>query len=162
MEIYLGNELGNLCVDDCKSIKTIMDDATFYKFKVSWSNYAGNCQLIVKTDYPAESEDEVKRMFISAYFTKSAGIAKFNEILINYLRSKQEHPERVVMFKDEHDYKFYLDDAAVIKQMSFPEYRSFAGKTKQGINFAMVDKSETESLMSQLNTIGKEVCVFDI
>ena len=38
MEIYLGNELGNLCVDDCKSIKTIMDDATFYKFKASWSN----------------------------------------------------------------------------------------------------------------------------
>lgn len=162
MEIYLGNELGNLCVDDCKSIKTIMDDATFYKFKVSWSNYAGNCQLIVKTDYPAESEDEVKRMFISAYFTKSAGIAKFNEILINYLRSKQEHPERVVMFKDEHDYKFYLDDAAVIAQMSFPDYRAFVGKTKQGINFAMVDKSETESLMSQLDATGIEVFVYDI
>ncbi len=162
MEIYLGNELGNLCVDDCKSIKTIMDDATFYKFKVSWSNYAGNCQLIVSTDYPAESEDEAKRMFISAYFTKSAGIAKFNEIILNYLRSKQEHPDGIVMFKDEHDYKFYHDDAAVIAKLTFPEYRAFAGKTKQGINFAMVDKSETDSLLSQLEAMGKEVYVFEI
>lgn len=162
MEIYLGNELGNLCVDDCKSIKTIMDDATFYKFKVSWSNYAGNCQLIVSTDYPAESEDEAKRMFISAYFTKSAGIAKFNEIILNYLRSKQEHPDGIVMFKDEHDYKFYHDDAAVIAKLTFPEYRAFAGKTKQGINFAMVDKSETDSLLSQLEATGKEVYVFEI
>lgn len=162
MEIYLGNELGNLCVDDCKSIKTIMDDATFYKFKVSWSNYAGNCQLIVSTDYPAESEDEAKRMFISAYFTKSAGIAKFNEIILNYLRSKQEHPDGIVMFKDEHDYKFYHDDAAVIVKLTFPEYRAFAGKTKQGINFAMVDKSETDSLLSQLEAMGKEVYVFEI
>lgn len=162
MEIYLGNELGNLCVDDCKSIKTIMDDATFYKFKVSWSNYAGNCQLIVSTDYPAESEDEAKRMFISAYFTKSAGIAKFNEIILNYLRSKQEHPDGIVMFKDEHDYKFYHDDAAVIAKLTFPEYRAFAGKTKQGINFAMVDKSETDSLLSQLEAMGKEVYEFEI
>lgn len=162
MEIYLGNELGNLCVDDCKSIKTIMDDATFYKFKVSWSNYAGNCQLIVSTDYPAGNEDEAKRMFISAYFTKSAGIAKFNEIILNYLRSKQEHPDGIVMFKDEHDYKFYHDDAAVIAKLTFPEYRAFAGKTKQGINFAMVDKSETDSLLSQLEAMGKEVYVFEI
>lgn len=162
MEIYLGNELGNLCVDDCKSIKTIMDDATFYKFKVSWSNYAGNCQLIVKTDYPAGNEDEAKRMFISAYFTKSAGIAKFNEIILNYLRSKQEHPDGIVMFKDEHDYKFYHDDAAVIAKLTFPEYMAFAGKTKQGINFAMVDKSETDSLLSQLEAMGKEVYVFEI
>lgn len=162
MEIYLGNELGNLCVDDCKSIKTIMDDATFYKFKVSWSNYAGNCQLIVSTDYPAESEDEAKRMFISAYFTKSAGIAKFNEIILNYLRSKQEHPDGIVMFKDEYDYKFYHDDAAVIAKLTFPEYRAFAGKTKQGINFAMVDKSETDSLLSQLEAMGKEVYEFEI
>ena len=162
MEIYLGNELGNLCVDDCKSIKAIMDDATFYKFKVSWSNYAGNCQLIVSTDYPAESEDEAKRMFISAYFTKSAGIAKFNEIILNYLRSKQEHPDGIVMFKDEHDYKFYHDDAAVIAKLTFPEYRAFAGKTKQGINFAMVDKSETDSLLSQLEAMGKEVYEFEI
>lgn len=162
MEIYLGNELGNLCVDDCKSIKTIMDDTTFYKFCVSWSNYAGNCQLIVKTDYPAGSEDEAKRMFISAYFTKSAGIAKFNEIILNYLRSKQEHPDGIVMFKDEHDYKFYHDDAAVIAKLTFPEYRAFAGKTKQGINFAMVDKSETDSLLSQLAALEKEVFVFEI
>lgn len=162
MEIYLGNELGNLCVDDCKSIKSIMDDATFYKFKVSWSNYAGNCQMIVKTDYPAESEDEVKRMFVSAFFRKSAGIAKFNEIMLNYLRSKQEHPDGIVMFKDEHEYKFYHDDVAVIAQLSFPEYRAFTGKTKQGIKFAMVDKSETDSLMSQLEAMGKEVYVFEI
>ena len=162
MEIYLGNELGNLCVDDCKSIKTIMDDATFYKFKVSWSNYAGNCQLIVSTDYPAESEDEAKRMFISAYFRKSAAIAKFNEIILNYLRSKQEHPDGIVMFNDEYDYKFYHDDAAVIAKLTFPEYRAFAGKTKQGINFAIVDKSETDSLLSQLEAMGKEVYVFEI
>lgn len=162
MEIYLGNELGNLCESDCKSIKAIMDGETYYKFSVSWSNYAGNCQLIVKTDYPAESEDEVKRMFIYAYFTKSAGISKLNEIMLDYLRSKQEHPEGVVMFKDAHDWKFYHDDAAVITQMSFPDYRAFAGKTKQGINFAMVDKSETDSLFSQLEAKGKEVYIFDI
>ena len=160
MEIYLGNELGNLVEQDCKSIKAIMEDETYYKFKVSWSNYAGNCQLIVKTDYPAENEDEFKGMFLHAYFTKTAGIAKFNSILLDYLRSKQENPDRVVLFKDEHDWKMYHADARVILYMTFPKFRAFMGKTKEGLEFAMVDMSETDSLMRQLG--DKEYKIIEI
>jgi hypothetical protein len=46
-----------------------MDGTTFMHFKVHYSNWAGNCTLIVDTDYEA-TEEEIKNFFISAAFDR--------------------------------------------------------------------------------------------
>ena len=116
MKIYLGNELGNLCEDDCKYIKRIMDNQTYYHFNVSWSSYAGNCQLIAETDYDC-TEDEAKGMFLHAYFSNSASIAKKQRILEEYVKTKMKYSTSLVMFQERYDYTFYFDDVKVIEGM---------------------------------------------
>ena len=66
MKEYCLTELGYFSERDCKTIKQIVEaHPTFMNFKVSWSNCAGNCTLIAKTDYN-ESEEEIKRFFVSS------------------------------------------------------------------------------------------------
>ena len=65
IEVYLGNDLGNLSESDCKAIKEAMDGKSYYNFVVGWSNFAGNCQLLVKTSYPQAEPEDVKNMFLS-------------------------------------------------------------------------------------------------
>lgn len=154
IEVYLGNELGNLCEQDCKSIKRVMEGATYYNFEISWSNYAGNCQLIVKTDYPEANEAEVKRMFVSAFFSTMAGVAERERILREYCKSKQAHPEDLVMFERDHDFVFYQQDAVTVNQLNFPSYVKFHGQTKEGLLFTSIDKHQFDELKSQLLAKG--------
>lgn len=63
------SELGYFSEKDCEAIRGKCE-GTFMNILVSWSNYAGNCTLIISSDYfpddvPYEtSEKEVKRMFL--------------------------------------------------------------------------------------------------
>lgn len=63
------DELGYFSESDCKAIKEKCE-GTFMNITVTWSNIAGNCTLIVCSDYFPESvsyeaaEKEVKRMFL--------------------------------------------------------------------------------------------------
>lgn len=62
-------ELGYFTESDCEAIRQKCE-GTFMNIKVSWSNCAGNCTLIICSDYFPESvtyeaaEKEVKRMFL--------------------------------------------------------------------------------------------------
>lgn len=65
MKEYVFNELGYFTESDCKRIATAMNGTTYMKFKVSYSNCAGNCTLIVETNYEA-TEQEIKNFFLAA------------------------------------------------------------------------------------------------
>lgn len=52
-------DLGFFTVKDCENIKKIMDGKTYMNFRVAWSNHAGNCTLIVRTD----CDDEIEHFF---------------------------------------------------------------------------------------------------
>lgn len=66
---YAFTELGYFSERDCEAIREKCE-GTFMNIKVSWSNHAGNCTLIICSDYGTddmsyeESEKEVKTMFL--------------------------------------------------------------------------------------------------
>lgn len=62
---YAFPELGYFTEDTCERIKAAMDDKTYMKFRISWSNYAGNCTLIICTDYN-DTEEHIKQFFLFA------------------------------------------------------------------------------------------------
>lgn len=66
MKEYIFEELGYFTENECKAIKEVMDGKTFMDFKVTYSSFAGNCTLIVKTDYEECTEDEIKSHFIAS------------------------------------------------------------------------------------------------
>ena len=63
---YALTELGYFTETECQRIKEIMDGKTYMDFLVRWSNCAGNCTLIVKTNYEADAT-EIKNFFISCF-----------------------------------------------------------------------------------------------
>jgi hypothetical protein len=65
MKEYVFTELGFFTKDTCERIKKAMDGRTFMNFKISWSNCAGNCTLIVATDYN-DTEEHIKQFFLFA------------------------------------------------------------------------------------------------
>lgn len=65
MKEYVFTELGFFTKDICERIKKAMDGRTFMNFKISWSNCAGNCTLIVATDYN-DTEEHIKQFFLFA------------------------------------------------------------------------------------------------
>lgn len=61
---YTFEELGYFTESTMEKIKEIMDGESFMNFEVAWSNCAGNCTLIVKTDYE-DTEENIKGMFLA-------------------------------------------------------------------------------------------------
>lgn len=69
MKEYVFTELGFFTKDTCERIKAAMDGRTFMNFKVKYSNCAGNCTLIVATDYN-DTEEHIKNFFLYAALTE--------------------------------------------------------------------------------------------
>ena len=71
---YTFVELGFFTEQHCEVIREKCE-GTFMNIRVSWSNYAGNCTLIICSDYGTEdmtyeeSEKEVKSMFLHKALT---------------------------------------------------------------------------------------------
>lgn len=52
---------------ECEAIKKVMQGKTFFNFDIAYSNQAGNCTLIVKSDNQNDyTPQELKEMFIYA------------------------------------------------------------------------------------------------
>lgn len=64
-------DLGFFCREECEAIARAMDGKTFMNFKVRCSSMAGNCTLIVETDYDAEPE-EIRRFFLNCALAELA------------------------------------------------------------------------------------------
>lgn len=63
MKEYVFEELGYFTKSACEKIKEKMQGETYMNFDVDYSNCAGNCTLIIKTDYEAEPQ-EIKNSFL--------------------------------------------------------------------------------------------------
>lgn len=55
-------ELGYFTTKECETIKEHCEGKTFMRFHINWSNWAGNCTLMVSTHYECEKE-ELKNFF---------------------------------------------------------------------------------------------------
>ena len=76
---YTLEQLGFFSEDECIAIAKAMDGKTFMDFKVLYSNMAGNCTLIVRTDYGAD-EEYIKTFFISCAMRVLAELVQRGEI----------------------------------------------------------------------------------
>jgi hypothetical protein len=76
MKEYSFSELGYLSVRDCDALATALNGKSFLNFQVRYSNYAGNCTLIVETDADDYTEEEVKSMFLHVAFTTLAELIR--------------------------------------------------------------------------------------
>lgn len=63
MKEYVFSELGYFTESQCRAIKEEFQNKTFMNFGISWSNCAGNCTLIIETDYD-DTEKEIKNFFL--------------------------------------------------------------------------------------------------
>lgn len=60
---YIFDELGYFAERECQALKDCLQGFSYMDFDIKWSNFAGNCTLIVATDYEAE-EKEIKNFFL--------------------------------------------------------------------------------------------------
>ena len=61
----------------CKAIKAKMQGKTFFNFDISYSNQAGNCTLIVRSDNTnGHTPQDLKEMFIYARMCEVAKAAE--------------------------------------------------------------------------------------
>lgn len=61
IEVIMG---GYYTERQCEKIKEKMQGKTFFNFDITYSNNAGNCSLIVKSDIIGYTSEELKEMFV--------------------------------------------------------------------------------------------------
>lgn len=64
MKEYAFTELGYFLQSECEAIRKKLQLKTFMNFDIGWSNQAGNCILIISTDYDG-TEEEIKTFFLN-------------------------------------------------------------------------------------------------
>lgn len=67
---------GLFCEDDCKTLKAALDGKTYYRFRIFWGSWAGNCVLNVETDYPHGTIAEAKAFFVHFALSQPAEYAR--------------------------------------------------------------------------------------
>lgn len=55
---------GYFTKEQCEQIIKKMQGKSFFDFKISYGNYAGNCTLVVRSDITGYTSQELKNMFI--------------------------------------------------------------------------------------------------
>lgn len=63
---------GYFSKEQCEAIKVKMKGKTFFNFDISYSNKAGNCTLIVRSNNTNYTPEELKDMFIYACISELA------------------------------------------------------------------------------------------
>ena len=79
MKEYSFSELGYLSARDCDALATVLNGKSFMNFYVSYSNYAGNCTLIVavnETTAEQYTEAEIRSMFLHVAVTTLAELIR--------------------------------------------------------------------------------------
>lgn len=71
MKEYVFTELSFFTEKECENIKKKLDGKTYMNFSIKWSNLAGNCTLIVRTDYEG-TEESIKRFFLHVALSELA------------------------------------------------------------------------------------------
>jgi hypothetical protein len=161
IEVYLGNELGNLCEQDCKAIKSKMDGKSYYGFNVSWSNCAGNCQLIVKTDHPKATKDDVRKMFLGVLAGEFGNLADKHFILEQYSLNHYRYPNAVTLFEGCSDCTLYFSDVIRAREiLDYSDVRYYLNNNNDGWPFCGFDKRYLSDVLNKFADKGVDVLCF--
>ncbi|MCC8045641.1 MAG: hypothetical protein LIO60_00675 [Oscillospiraceae bacterium] len=69
MTEHIFTELGYFTESECVAIKDCLQGYSYMCFNVSWSRYAANYTLIVRTEYET-TEDELRDFFLHCALSK--------------------------------------------------------------------------------------------
>ena len=61
---HVFTELGYFQDAQCEAIKAHLQGETYMRFDIRWSSWAGNCTLVVATERPGTTEQELAGMFL--------------------------------------------------------------------------------------------------
>ena len=75
MKEYAFPELGYFSAGEIHQLAGVMDGHTYMRFKVGYCNYAGNCTLVIYTDYESPEED-IKGFFLGCALSALLRIAR--------------------------------------------------------------------------------------
>lgn len=142
------DKLGNFTEQDCKNIKKMMEGKTYYDFKVSWSCYAGNCNLIAKASCPIDESEDAKRMFLHSAVGTGADAFSKMDFMVRYGNAhiKEHYDDKVLVCMKKWDfYFFYFDDARIAKTLC-DTYHEFVDE--YGCVCVSVSKYEFESTLA--------------
>lgn len=106
-------ELGFFSEQTCKGLQKVLDGKTFYDLKVKYSNYASNCTLIVRSDHPDATPDEVGKMAVRLALDELSELARKKFILETYIRN-EPHERKVLFFMERNQYTAWFEDARLI------------------------------------------------
>ena len=68
MKSYVFNELGYFTEGTCLKLHEKLEGKTYMRFHITWSNLAGNCVLIVETNYK-DTAKHIKQFFLACALT---------------------------------------------------------------------------------------------
>lgn len=161
-ELYF-DKLGNFTEQDCKNIKKMMDGSTFYNYNVGWSNWAGNCALIVKADCSAEDKERAKGMLVYSAIGKGAAAFSLADFLVRYgnahIKRSKYSPTPLVCEKRGDFYFFYFQDVQVLPEIC-DKWHEFTDE--YGRICASVSKKEfDEVLESEAERQGYDLIVME-
>ena len=71
MKEYIFTELCYFTEKECDNITNALDGRIYMHFSITWSNCAGNCTLIVRTDYE-DTEENIKSFFFHVALSELA------------------------------------------------------------------------------------------
>lgn len=146
-EIIFG-KLGNFTEQECKNIKMMMNGKTYYDFKVSWSNYAGNCKLIVNAACPIGETEGAKEMFVHSAISKGSDAFSTLDFLARYGNAhikKNDEDNPLVCLKKWGFCYFFFGDAQIAKTLC-DKYNEFIDA--YGCACLSVKKEEFEEVLA--------------
>lgn len=162
MEYLYFNELGYFTEQDCKNIKKMMEGSTFYNFGTSWSNWAGNCGLIINANCCAEDKERAKGMFVNTAIGKGAGAFVLSDFLVRYGNAhikKFEWDQPLVCEKKCDTLFFYFQDSQIAKTLC-DNYREFVDEYGR-VTVAVSQNEANIILGSEAKRQGYRLVVLD-
>lgn len=152
-------ELGYLSEVACKTLEKVMNGKSFYDFKVKYSNFAGNCTLIVRSENEGVQPDEVGTMFLHCSVEELAHMARMKKILETYIKESVPYKRRILFFKESHQYTAWFSDAHTVSTLLGLR----VGKTvHDGYDFIYIDSEKFQQYADYIVERGLAIKVEDM
>ena len=117
MKEKIFEELGFFTEQTCKTMQKVMDGTSYLGLQVKYSNYAGNCTLIVRSDNDEATPDDIGTMFLHVALGELGSMALKKFMLETYITKSVGYERKLLFFKEQHQYTAWFTDARLVSGM---------------------------------------------
>lgn len=152
-------ELGYFSEQTCKGLQKVLDGKSFYDLKVKYSNYASNCTLIVRSDHPDATSDEVGKMMVRLALDELSELARKKFMLETYITKSVGYERKLLFFMQHYEYTAWFADARCVS--SLLGLRLCCSEPDK-YDFVYIDRERFQKYADYLRERGYVVEVVDI